>query len=225
MAARFDAYLFDAGGVLVLPDPTVLSPLLAYFGGDVEIDAHRRAHYWAMAHKSWNGDSETDWSIYDDEYVASVGVPPERRTEAAAVLRHVKGHFIWRWPIPEHRAPLVELESRGTPLGVVSNAFGQIEALMNHTRICQVGPGPGVNMRCIIDSHVVGVAKPDPQIFEHALAFFPEFERSRVAYVGDSVTMDVEGARAAGLHPILVDPYDDHLGADFERIRSLSDLL
>jgi hypothetical protein len=27
----FDAYLFDAGGVLVLPDPTVLAPLLAVF--------------------------------------------------------------------------------------------------------------------------------------------------------------------------------------------------
>ena len=25
---RFDAVLFDAGGVLVLPDPTVLGPLL-----------------------------------------------------------------------------------------------------------------------------------------------------------------------------------------------------
>ena len=41
---RFDAVLFDAGGVLVLPDPTVLGPLLAYFGGDPSIDAHRRAH-------------------------------------------------------------------------------------------------------------------------------------------------------------------------------------
>jgi FMN phosphatase YigB (HAD superfamily) len=37
--------------------------------------------------------------------------------------------------------------------------------------------------------------------------------------------MDVLGARAAGLHPILVDPFDDHPGADFDRIRSLTDLL
>ena len=47
----------------------------------------------------------------------------------------------------------------------------------------------------------------------------------RIAYVGDSVIMDVGGARAAGLHPILVDPFDDHPDADFDRIRSLDELL
>ena len=30
---RFEAVWFDAGGVLVLPDPDVLGPLLAYYGG------------------------------------------------------------------------------------------------------------------------------------------------------------------------------------------------
>ncbi len=46
-------------------------------------------------------------------------------------------------------------------------------------------------MRVVVDSHVVGVAKPDPRIFDFALADFDEFERSRILYVGDSVTMDV----------------------------------
>ena len=31
--SRFDAVLFDAGGVLVLPDPTVIGPLLVQYGG------------------------------------------------------------------------------------------------------------------------------------------------------------------------------------------------
>ena len=34
-------------------------------------------------------------------------------------------------------------------------------------------------------------------------------DRLSIAYVGDSVTMDVGGATAAGLTPILVDPHDD----------------
>ena len=46
----------------------------------------------------------------------------------------------------------------------------------------------------------------------------------RILYVGDSVVMDVGGARAAGLHPVLVDPYDDHVGAEFTRITSLAEL-
>jgi len=91
--------------------------------------------------------------------------------------------------------------------------------------VCQVGPGEHVPVLVIIDSHVVGVAKPDPGIFQHALEVFPGIERSRIAYVGDSVTMDVGGASAAGLHPILLDPYDDHPEAEFHRIRSLADLV
>jgi putative hydrolase of the HAD superfamily len=39
------------------------------------------------------------------------------------------------------------------------------------------------------------------------------------------VTIDVAAATAAGLHPVLLDPYDDHVGAPFERIREVADLL
>ena len=46
-----------------------------------------------------------------------------------------------------------------------------------------------------------------------------------LAYVGDSLVMDVRGSRAAGLHPILVDPYDDATDHDVERIKMLGDLL
>ncbi|TFH20462.1 MAG: hypothetical protein E4H05_02220, partial [Acidimicrobiales bacterium] len=67
--ARFDAVLFDAGGVLVLPDPTVLGPLLVYFGGDPSIDAHRRAHYAAMKAKSDADAAETSWDHYNEAYV------------------------------------------------------------------------------------------------------------------------------------------------------------
>jgi putative hydrolase of the HAD superfamily len=80
-------------------------------------------------------------------------------------------------------------------------------------------------MRVVIDSHLVGVAKPDPHIFDFALEHFTEFHRSRIAYVGDSVTMDIGGSRAAGLHPILLDPHGDHPDADFDRITSLEDLV
>ena len=36
--------------------------------------------------------------------------------------------------------------------------------------------------------------------------------------------MDIGAARAAGLHPVLLDPYDDHPDGDFDRINSLSEL-
>lgn len=223
-AGRFDAVIFDAGGVLVLPDPTVLAPLLAYFGGSNDIELHRRAHYAGMKAKSDVEACESSWDAYNEAYVAAVGVDPVDRVEAAVVLDRTRYHHTWRWVIPESRAALDRLASARVPMGVVSNASGQIEAMLRR-HIAQVGAGDHVGMRVIVDSHVVGVAKPDPAIFDHALPAFSEFETGRIAYVGDSVTMDIAAASAAGLHPILLDPYDDHRGAGFERIGSLDDLV
>ena len=222
---RFDAVWLDAGGVLVLPDPTVLGPLLQYYGGSAEIDHHRRAHYAAMAVKSAQGAEERDWIDYDRAYVRAVGVAEHDVEEAAGALGHTRSAALWRWPIPENLAALRALAAAGVPLAVVSNASGQIEDVLRRSGICQVGPGPAVEVRCVVDSHVVGVAKPDPRIFDHALVHFDGVARDRIAYVGDSVTMDVGGATAAGLHPVLVDPYDDHPEVTSDRIRTLVELL
>jgi putative hydrolase of the HAD superfamily len=222
---RFDAFLFDAGGIFVLPDPTVLGPLLTYYGGDADVEVHRRAHYAGMAAKSRAHEGEANWSSYNDAYVAAVGVPASEAAEAAMVLDRTRSAYLWRHPIADSVVALAALVERGVPVGVVSNASGQIEDVLLRSGVCHVGDGPHTPVRVIVDSHVVGVAKPDPRIFDPALVHFTEFERSRIAYVGDSVTMDVGGARAAGLHPILLDPFGDHDGADFDRITSLMDLL
>ena len=222
-APRFDAVIFDAGGVLVLPDPLVLGPLLAYYGGDGSVEANARAHYAGMKAKADADASETDWGVYDRAYVEAVGVDAHEIAEAAMVLGRTRFHGTWRYVIDSSRVALQRLAGVGIPMGVVSNASGQIEAMLARS-VAQVGPGEHVEMRVIVDSHVVGVAKPDPRIFDFALPAFEEFDRSRIAYVGDSVTMDIASASTAGLHPILLDPYDDHLGADFERIGSLHDL-
>lgn len=220
-----DAIFFDAGGILVLPDPTVIAPLLAPYGGSVDLEAHCRAHYSGMAAKSRADSGESDWSAYDRAYVSSVGVDSELVDRAGELLGRTRSADLWRWPIADSVKALTGLAEIGLPMSVVSNAAGQIEWVLAHTGICQVGAGSGTSMRVVVDSDVVGVAKPDPRIFDFALVHHTESERSRVLYIGDSVTMDVGGASAAGLHPILLDPFDDHAGADFPRLRSLTDLL
>jgi HAD superfamily hydrolase (TIGR01549 family) len=220
-----EAILFDAGGVFVLPDPTVLGPLLDYYGGDPSLEAHRRAHYRGMAAKSAAGSGEAFWHDYNLEYVHSIGVPAHDCDIAATALERTRNAFIWRWPIPESVAALRALHACGVPIGVVSNASGQIAEVLRRSGVCQVGSGDHTPVRVIVDSHVVGVSKPDPAIFDHALHLFAGIARDRIAYVGDSVTMDIGGARAAGLRAILLDPYDDHVGADFERIRTLAELV
>ena len=175
-----------------------------------------------MAVKSAQGAEEMDWREYDRAYVASVGVADDDVEEAAAVLGHTRTAALWRWPIAESLAALRALAAAGVPLGVVSNASGQIERVLRRS-----GGLPGrrraPGSRCAASSTATSSASPSPtrRSSTTPTPHFAGIDRGRIAYVGDSVTMDVGGATAAGLHPILLDPYDDHPDADFERIRSL----
>ena len=130
---------------------------------------------------------------------------------------------LWRYPNVGSTAVLHSLVEREVPIGVVSNASGQIEGVLARPACARSGRG-GAGVLCVIDSHVVGVAKPDPGIFAsavEALGIHPE----RIAYVGDSIRYDVGGATAAGLTPLLLDPYGDAAGDGHERIESLTELL
>lgn len=224
-AGTFDAVIFDAGGVFVLPDPTVIAPLLAPFGGSIDLELHRRAHYAGMAAKSRVDAVETDWQVYNETYVATIGVAADMAAIAATLLGRTRSADLWRYPIAENVKAIGELAARGVPMSVVSNAAGQIEWVLEWSGVCQRGEGPLVAMRTIIDSEVVGIAKPDPQIFEFALVDHSETPRDRILYVGDSVSMDVNGSRAAGLIPVLIDPFHDHDEADFARVTSVAELV
>jgi len=86
-----------------------------------------------------------------------------------------------------------------------------------------VGPGRGAPVEVVVDSHRVGVEKPDPAIFGFALRAM-DLDPARCVYVGDSVRIDVAGARAAGLTPILLDPHD-RAETNAPRVRALWDVL
>jgi len=217
-----DAVLFDAGGVLVVPDPTVLGPLLAPYGGSVDPAVHHRAHYLAM--RAHDVGDDPAWHQYHCAYVAAVGVSDDERDVAVPVLRDTFNSWLWRYPNEGAIDVLARLVERNVPIGVVSNASGQIEAVLRRLAVCQVGAGAGACVVCVVDSHVVGVSKPDPAIFASALDQLG-VPAGRVAYVGDSIRYDVGGARAAGLVPVLLDPYADSNGDGHVRITSLSDLL
>ena len=83
----------------------------------------------------------------------------------------------------------------------------------------------GVPVAAVIDSGAVGVAKPDPGIFTLALNAVG-VEAARAVHVGDTVAADVVGARAAGVRPLHLDPYD-HCSdrTDHEHVREVGDVL
>jgi len=81
---------------------------------------------------------------------------------------------------------------------VISNSNGTVAAILD-----RLGLGPHLDF--VIDSSEVGVEKPDPRIFQIALDR-AGLRAHEAAYVGDLYSIDVVGARAAGLSAILMDP-------------------
>jgi HAD superfamily hydrolase (TIGR01509 family) len=61
--------------------------------------------------------------------------------------------------------------------------------------------------------------KPDPRVFRHALQR-AACRGSEALMVGDSLERDVDGARAAGMHAILIDRHDARV-TDAPRLRNL----
>jgi putative hydrolase of the HAD superfamily len=223
LTRRFDAVVFDAGGVLVIPTPELFGPLVTSFGGDGSDASITRAHYAAMAAQDQHSQRDQDWLVYSRAFVVAVGVTSDRVEEAAREHLRVMDADLdsWRWPLRESVQALRVLYDAGVPMAVVSNAEGQIAETLRVQGVCQVGPGDGVPMTIVVDSHQVGVSKPDPAIFGFALEALG-VAASRALYVGDSVSRDVVGARAAGLHPLHLDPYGDHPDATHDRIASLA---
>lgn len=233
--SRFDAVLFDAGGVLVLPDPVAIGDALEPFAGPLPHHRFHRAHHAGMRaleapivdHRGVSLEA-LDWTDYLRGYVRALGVGESSIDAAVTKFGRIFTSYVWRYRIEESVAALSRLALGGVGLGVVSNASGQIEAALRYGGVCQVGAGAGVPVACVVDSDVVGVAKPDPAIFVPALAALAglgHVDASRIAYVGDSAINDVGGARAAGLVPLQLDPFGDYDGVDHERITSVWDLL
>jgi putative hydrolase of the HAD superfamily len=236
LAGHVDAVLFDVGGVLLVPHPRFIRPVLAPFGLDGPDSAFEQAHYNGVRAMHLSSTESDDWDTYHqafigvlDNVVASQMSGDAKNEAAAAVRAAMAGRpptdRWWTHRLPGGQRVLAELHRRSVPIGIVSNADGSVEADLLDTEICQVGAGAGAPVAVIVDSHLVGVAKPDPSIFDHALPALGAIDRSRVAYVGDTVRNDVNGARAAGLIPVQIDPFDLFVEADWHRIRSLDEIL
>ena len=199
-----DAVVVDAGGVLLVPDPVAVRRQLAPLGVAPDDTACLRAHYESMREVDIIGGP--DWPTVDRRFARSVGVAEERVEEAIPLIDAV--YMGERWTPAEGAAEaLIALQDAGVPLAVVSNAGGTMEEQLLHHEICSVDGTEHARVSIVVDSKIVGIEKPDPGIFSFALdelGLAPE----RCIYVGDTVHFDVQGARAAGLWPVHVDPFD-----------------
>jgi len=206
-----DAVILDVGGVLLVPHEEPVNLALAPFGIELDGSEAERAHYFGVHAMDLAEDDERAARLaYLVGYADAAGVPALTREAALDRMREAwSGPTIdlWRRTVTGSEAGLKRLAASGRKMGIVSNADGTIEEQLRRNEICQVGEGLGVPVLAIVDSHVVGIAKPAAEIFRHALEPLG-VEPADALYVGDTVRYDVRGARAAGLRPVHFDPFD-----------------
>jgi putative hydrolase of the HAD superfamily len=225
-----DAVVFDMGGVFLIPDPGRISAIVGDAGVplDMDGDAAHLAHYTGVRALTELFESivadETEpdvWHAYDTAYFSAAGVA-DAHLESAVGARDAyrrsptKVGHVWMHPLPANIDAFAAVAAV-KPVAIVSNNDGTAaEQCLDHA-ICQVGSGPLPSVAALIDSGVLGIAKPDPRIFTPAIEAL-DTEPARTLYVGDTVHADVRGAEAAGMPVVQLDPYDLHADHDHWRL-------
>lgn len=230
MAERpaLDAIVFDAGGTLVRLDFEWIGEMLRELGVVTSFadlrrsEASARRAYDAAAAGAPVADgappSTRPSNAYLRELLAGVGVRGELLDDALARLwaRQLREHFLWAQPVEGARAMLDALPALGVRVCCVSNADGRAESILEH---CGVRAG----LEFVVDSHVEGIEKPDPALFQVALERLG-VSAARALYVGDIRSVDEAGAHAAGMPFVLIDPFGDYAAPGTHAIASIHEL-
>jgi putative hydrolase of the HAD superfamily len=218
---RRTTVLFDAGGVLLDLDYAFLKRLLEARHVATTIEALSASESLARTaidrRVREGGRTSEAWRDYFRILLTRVGAPPEGTEEIIDTLAEAHERVgLWTVAIDGAVATLRALKEAGHRLGVVSNAEGRVERDLH-------GAGFAGLFETVVDSHVVGVEKPDPGIFRIAMERMSVSPDTTV-YLGDVPAVDVAGARAAGLTPVLLDRHDLYVSADVPRLRSIAEL-
>lgn len=225
MTRTFSAVTIDVGGVLLVPHHDTLADALNGAGLTFDPSVFWDGHYAAMHSVDVHESEPESFSDYVPAFCQHLGLVGEEHSSAVEALEPLFGpSSLWCEPVVESEAGLAALAEAGVPRLVLSNADGTVDELLARTGICQVGPGPRVEVLAVIDSGAFGHAKPDRRIFEEALRLL-DLPADRVLHVGDSVHYDVDGARAAGLQAVHFDPRRLCERDDHDHVRSLAQLV
>jgi putative hydrolase of the HAD superfamily len=206
--AALRAIFFDAGNTLVRVNYAAIADELGRLGHRVTAVAVQDAEWRARVR-------------LDRDLFAGAGTSTESGRAQHAFLRFLLGELglhdeatlaaladwrrryrvpigIFDVPDPDGEAALRLVRAAGLRAAVISNSNGTVRDLLASLRLAPY-------LDFVIDSGEVGVEKPDPAIFRLALER-ARVEPSEALYIGDLYSVDVEGARGAGLDAVLIDP-------------------
>jgi FMN phosphatase YigB (HAD superfamily) len=136
----------------------------------------------------------------------SIGAEQVARNLVPSLFASGNGMRLWSYVLPGVCEALEEIQALGIALHVISNSDGTVEESLKIAGLRKY-------FGHVLDSRRVGVEKPDARIFRMALDL-ASCRPEESLHVGDIYNVDVLGARSAGMHAILLDPYSDWRDVD-----------
>lgn len=218
------AVFLDAGGVLVDPNWSRVSEALLRHGTGVSAEALAAAE--PLAKRALDtpelvrttSDHTRGWK-YFNLVLEHAGIALSDATDRALADLHEyhRRRNLWETVPPGVPEALARLRGLGLTLVVASNANGTVRAHFERLGLAE-------HFDLVLDSHDVGIEKPDPAFFAHGLRAIG-VQAEDALHVGDFYSVDVVGARAAGLEAWLLDVAGVNADRDCQRFRALADVV
>ena len=201
------AVLFDVDFTLCRPGPELSAEryerIAARHGVALDATRYDEAREAAVLNLKRHPEllhDETIWHRFTEEIFIGMGGPAEIASDCATEIER-GWEVAENFELFEDALPVLEeLRAAGVKIGLVSNGIRDLTEFVAHHRL---------DVDAIVDSRTHGYVKPHPTIFQAALDRLG-VGAGEVAMVGDSLEEDVEGARALGMHAVLIDREERH---------------
>jgi putative hydrolase of the HAD superfamily len=228
---RYDAVFLDMGFTLVNLHSGFEQELLGFTqraGLDITLQDVRAGlsafwEDWTLtdATRTWTPSAAHDAEVsfeMDREVCLRLGLTdPAIHSAVHRRARHLYGDLAAYSLFPEVPATLDALRAAVPTLGILSNWDWGLPDLCD-----RLGLTPYFDV--IVVSARVGAAKPNPRIFQHALAAAGSTP-DRTLHIGDSLEADVRGAQGVGITGVLIDRPGAVPDGDFPCVRRLDEVL
>ena len=151
--------------------------------GQISQDFLRVDRFATPLRQEWDGDDESpekfSWEL-DHIYLAHLAEQTAMVDGAKELLSFLRAH---RYNI-----------------GVLSNGFKDVQ----HHKLANTGLDTMVDLTVLSDD--IGINKPDPRLYIHAMERSGDCDKGHHMMIGDNLLTDIAGAIGAGWHAVHFDP-------------------
>jgi putative hydrolase of the HAD superfamily len=228
VAVKIKAVIFDLGNTLVwtwIPEVTYQS-VLSSLGVDRSTEDIREAigrteeEFRESSYRSRYGEVVYTeyWNRWDKRVLEHLGI-----SEAEVSAREILARWYYHadcGAYPDTVASLNRLKQMGLRVGLISTAYEEdIDAILK-----KAGLEKSL-FDVVVGANTIKKEKPHPDVFRYALSRL-NVEPDETLFVGDHVDNDYRGARAVGIHALLIERENRRIddASDLERIRSLEEI-